>query len=425
MADGRVGVRQQAGADRQIDNEVLTVGGQTVYRQRVAIPDPVATTPPANGSTTGTINGVGQSVTLALPAGTSATDFQLTGPFVGTVIFETSLDGGATYNARVYRSTGILNNLQTNTSTFPSEWRGNSAGMTHVRVRCTAYTSGTLTVVIASAASPGAVFLNAAIPIGGQSVGNAYNASLAAGVTFTGAWENLEHVASVAVDVMLNQAGSIQVQYSQDGSSVFSSDPARVLAAGVGKYFVVTPRAQYVRFLLTNTSASLASQARLEVIYRAVATAAPAIDLGSTSDISDNLLAPVGVAVMTGRQAAGVYVPAKVDGNGHQATRIGVTTGVPVTVAGLAAVTLAAPVDVTKRVRLRWIEVARAYSAADSTNLFTLRWAGGPNIYTHPIGYMPMFQHAVAREAPSVNQALELIQTVNETLYVNLDWEEF
>lgn len=35
MADGTVGVLQAAGADRLIDNDAVTVGGQTVYRQRV------------------------------------------------------------------------------------------------------------------------------------------------------------------------------------------------------------------------------------------------------------------------------------------------------------------------------------------------------------------------------------------------------
>lgn len=39
MGDGTVGVRQPNVPDRLIDNEVLTVAAQTVYRQRVQIPD--------------------------------------------------------------------------------------------------------------------------------------------------------------------------------------------------------------------------------------------------------------------------------------------------------------------------------------------------------------------------------------------------
>lgn len=37
MADGTVAVQQASPGDRLIDNEELTVGGQTVYRQRVSV----------------------------------------------------------------------------------------------------------------------------------------------------------------------------------------------------------------------------------------------------------------------------------------------------------------------------------------------------------------------------------------------------
>jgi hypothetical protein len=43
MADGTVGVKQSATADRLIDNETLVIGGETVYRQRVQIPEAVQT----------------------------------------------------------------------------------------------------------------------------------------------------------------------------------------------------------------------------------------------------------------------------------------------------------------------------------------------------------------------------------------------
>lgn len=37
MADGTVGVRQTPGADRLIDNEAITVPGDSVYRQRIQV----------------------------------------------------------------------------------------------------------------------------------------------------------------------------------------------------------------------------------------------------------------------------------------------------------------------------------------------------------------------------------------------------
>lgn len=261
----------------------------------------------ADVTATGSITASGQSVVLDLSrGGVSSTEFQLTGTFVGTVVFESSVDGGTTYNSRVYRSAGILNNLQTSTTTFPSEWRGNSAGMSHVRVRCTAYTSGTLSVSARGSTGTGAVFLNAAIPIGGQSTGNTYSAALSAGASFTGTYENLENVASIALNVSMNQAGTLTVQWSQDGSTLFVADAAITLTAGVAKYLTMKPsRAQYFRVILTNTSGSTASQVRMETVYRAVATDAPAVPLGSTGDISDTFLPPIGQSTLLGRSGTG------------------------------------------------------------------------------------------------------------------------
>lgn len=42
MADGHVRVKQNSDGDRLVDNEVLTVGGETVYRQRVVASSPLA-----------------------------------------------------------------------------------------------------------------------------------------------------------------------------------------------------------------------------------------------------------------------------------------------------------------------------------------------------------------------------------------------
>lgn len=96
----------------------------------------------ADLTNSGTINGVGQTVGLTLGSGQSEIGFYLSGTFVGTVVFESSEDG-VNFSSRVCRTSGVLNNLQTSTSKFPSEWRGVAAGMLIYRVRCTAYTSGT------------------------------------------------------------------------------------------------------------------------------------------------------------------------------------------------------------------------------------------------------------------------------------------
>ncbi len=56
MADGVVGVKQSADADRLIDNGVHVVDGQTVYRQRIEDPKTVGTPGYASGTGGGTVN---------------------------------------------------------------------------------------------------------------------------------------------------------------------------------------------------------------------------------------------------------------------------------------------------------------------------------------------------------------------------------
>lgn len=99
-----------------------------------------------------------------------------------------------------------------------------------------------------------------------------------------------------------------------------------------------------------------------------------------------------------------------------------VSLGTPVIITNTLATTLADPAP-GKRVRLKWISVVRGQGADETANEFTLRWQSGASIYTWPIGYIPAFQHSVVREG-NVDQNLEIIQTLNERLIINLDWEQ-
>lgn len=249
----------------------------------------------ADGTASGTITANGQSVTLALPGGTSSTEFQFTGTFAGSVVFETSVDGGTTYNGRVYRGAGILNVLETGTSTFPSEWRGNSAGMSHLRVRCTAYTSGTLTVALRSSRGAGAVFLNAAMPIGGVSIGNLYSGALASGVAYTGTYERMTNVASVNVFVSSTQTGTLTVSFSPDQST--AQNVTFNITAGVPFDRAVAPRSEYFRASFTQSSGSSATVV-IEVVYRAVAMQVPMLNM--LDDVPSNSLAAANKSIIQG-----------------------------------------------------------------------------------------------------------------------------
>lgn len=249
-----------------------------------------------DGTASGALTGAGQSVTLAVPSGSSSTQIQLSGTFVGTVAFSSSLDGGVTYNPRVYRGTGILNNLQTSASAFPSEWRGNSAGMSHLRVTCTAYTSGSLTVALRSSEGVGAVFLNAAIPIGGVSVGNAYSANLGAGASYTGTFEQMTNVAAINLFIASTQAGNLRVQYSQDGVTS-AQEVVYPVTAGVALNRIIPPRAEFFRAVVDNTSGGTATTT-LEVVYRAVSVQTPLLTV--LDEVPSSAMGAVSKAIIQG-----------------------------------------------------------------------------------------------------------------------------
>ncbi len=290
------------------------VSGPLTDTQLRATPVPVSSTPATDITQTGTIAGT-TSVTLTGLNGVSDTNIQLSGTFVGTVVFESSIDG-TNWNSRVYRGTGVLNLLDTTTSTFPSEWRGNSAAMTSVRVRCTAYTSGTLTVAIRSSTGAGPVFLNAPIPIGAESKGNNSTANISSGASFTGVYEDMTNVASILIDISMNKTGTLHVQWSQDGTTLFSETTFPISGTATPTFLTTAPKSQYFRVVVDNTAGTSTSQCHIEVMYKATATDLFRSPLGNSSLLTDLVLAPPMRAVLTGRSAADTYNDQIVDTNG-------------------------------------------------------------------------------------------------------------
>lgn len=270
---------------------------------------------PVDGATTANITAAGQSVTLSLPSGTSSTEFQITGVGVSgaVLVFESSIDG-VVFNPRVYRGTGILNRLATSTTDVPSEWRGNSAGMVSVRVRCTALTAGTVTVTIRASEGPGAVFLNATIPIGGESVGNSSSANIAAASSFTGVYEDLTNVASIGITMLSNRATTVHLQYSQDATTLFSEIVYGV-AASATFFVIIPPRAQYFRIVVDNLGPGAATL-RLETLYRAIAAEQFRAPVGTSTLILDSLLVPITKSVLSGRTATDTYTDVFVTATG-------------------------------------------------------------------------------------------------------------
>lgn len=107
----------------------------------------------------------GQSIFTGTPtagstaaiAGTGESSFavQIGGTWVGTLQFERSLDGGTTWTAVGAFSAGT--NYITQTSTTNGNFHGNASSATNIRVRATAWTSGTAAVVFILGAGTGTI----------------------------------------------------------------------------------------------------------------------------------------------------------------------------------------------------------------------------------------------------------------------------
>ena len=71
---------------------------------------------------------------------------QLTGTFSATVQFEVSMDGGVTYVS--ISGTPVASTTTVTSATAPGMWQFDVSGLILFRVRCSAYTSGSINVYI-------------------------------------------------------------------------------------------------------------------------------------------------------------------------------------------------------------------------------------------------------------------------------------
>lgn len=69
---------------------------------------------------------------------------QITGTFSGTVQFEVSMDGGTTWVS--ISGTPVASTTTATSATAPGMWQFDISGIELFRVRCSAYTSGSINV---------------------------------------------------------------------------------------------------------------------------------------------------------------------------------------------------------------------------------------------------------------------------------------
>jgi hypothetical protein len=102
----------------------------------------------ATGSLTATNSGCTATACVQIPVNAlnGAVGVQITGTFVGTVSFEGSVDG-VTWVGMAVVPLGTAG-VRVLSATGTGVWQANVAGLTSMRARCSAYTSGTAVVTM-------------------------------------------------------------------------------------------------------------------------------------------------------------------------------------------------------------------------------------------------------------------------------------
>jgi hypothetical protein len=152
-----------------------TSGYLNVYDATTDVSQATVNITAADAASTSTTVANGQVFITGTPTANSAASFaingesevhvQMTGNLVGTIVIESSQDGGTTWVARPLRldGTSYLTASITGASSPLTNFIGHAtaSALTNVRVRCTAFTSGTGTVLLRSSNFPGStVVLN-------------------------------------------------------------------------------------------------------------------------------------------------------------------------------------------------------------------------------------------------------------------------
>lgn len=199
-------------ASAKVDTYARTSGTDTVHVQAMAIANPVD---PVSGS----IGANGATVTVTDLYDMDGVLIRTAGTFSGTIAFEVSNDGANWYSLYMVRgSSGTGEASRALTGTTLESWRANISGWGQVRVRCTAYTSGTAAIAIAPvnmAFEPAAV---SSVTVGGSVTATlAASANLAADVasgvrtTATNALSRTKVVSAASTNATLVKASAGRV----------------------------------------------------------------------------------------------------------------------------------------------------------------------------------------------------------------------
>jgi hypothetical protein len=175
---------------------------------------PVRNNPSGNITATGAITALNGAVEIDTE-GCAAVAVQVAGTWVGTVVGEYTIDGTTWHSLEGYEinGTAVVSSTQQN---------GNFHALVHgfqkMRVRASAFTSGTIEVDIVATVATGRVDAQIAQRIV-RSTSNSSVSNLASGAFFTGAPQPARGVQAVGISIDADQPVRVHVEQSIDGAN--------------------------------------------------------------------------------------------------------------------------------------------------------------------------------------------------------------
>ena len=291
-----------------LDADVLATGTITTTDIVVAAPGGAGVF--LSGTST-----AGSYVAALAPGGDSAWNAQITGLTSGTLYFEGSLDSSNGVDGQWMnvngRQTGVVNTVLAGNATANGLYRGNTSGLKYWRIRAVGALTGTPAIVIRLSGGIGAVFLNASIPGGTNSIGTVQQAAITkstqgtTGVTT----QDLKDSGRVNIAMTCYQAAGIITTEALFAASTFSisrdgaaATTGQQLAVTAGKRFSL----QSLVVGIKNTAAA-AGTSKLVLRYNAaggaITNTSPILailDMGSNSVTANAYIGPTEMALPDG-----------------------------------------------------------------------------------------------------------------------------
>lgn len=242
-----------------------------------------STVPPGDVSTTGTISSLNGTVQLAI-SGYKSHAIVLTGTWVATCVFEVSSDNGATWNtSSTHGTSGSLLNLGVSFTTIKSTLTTNgtyktnsTGGNTDIRVRASAYTSGTINVRLVETDAQhlshfGQMNITQAVV---ESTNNGSTSNLSSGASFTGTSDSTLAFGAIQVNLFATQKCTVQVQQSTDNTNWDIVD-TYIVPANTGDGRTIQAVASWFRVIVTNNGASSTTSFRLQTVLAPIIECLP------------------------------------------------------------------------------------------------------------------------------------------------------